>query len=273
MGWTALSISCIGSGHAASGAPLQDASAAEVVSDTLLAVVADGCGSALRADEAATLSVRLTMDALKCGAATISDADSWQRFVQEHLTSLRRELQSIAHRSNSRLEDFATTLIFLVAGLDHLACAQIGDGATLYGTPEAEALSILTHPDRGEYANESSFVTSADYLDHLQCRFVSTAANRIMAFSDGVQALALDMQRGTPEPHSPFCQPLFAFAGEVSDPSEGRQALSEFLLSPRVLQRTDDDKTLVIAVRSGSPTHAQCPSDSPASHPEQHEIL
>jgi hypothetical protein len=57
--------------------------------------------------------------------------------------------------------------------------------------------------------------------------------------------LALDMARR--EPHPPFFQPLFAFA-QRADASQSE--LLAFLDSERVCARTEDDKTLVLAVHS-----------------------
>jgi hypothetical protein len=61
--------------------------------------------------------------------------------------------------------------------------------------------------------------------------------------------LALDMKDYPPEPHLPFFRPFFEFVEHVPDETERKQQLLNFLESPRVCSRTDDDKTLVIAVR------------------------
>ena len=39
----------------------------------------------------------------------------------------------------------------------------------------------------------------------------------------------------------------------MPDPAQANDALVEFLTSPRVCERTDDDKTLVLALRSDCP--------------------
>lgn len=62
--------------------------------------------------------------------------------------------------------------------------------------------------------------------------------------SDGIQLLALRYADNTA--HDPFFRPLFEFAG---NPASTNAELEEFLRSERVCERTDDDKTLVLAIR------------------------
>jgi len=49
------------------------------------------------------------------------------------------------------------------------------------------------------------------------------------------------------EPHQPFFSPLFRFVAQVTDETVAQEELMEFLQSPRVTQRTDDDLTLLLA--------------------------
>ncbi|KPC02084.1 Uncharacterized protein AC501_3370 [Pseudomonas amygdali pv. lachrymans] len=67
-------------------------------------------------------------------------------------------------------------------------------------------------------------------------------------FSDGLQRLALDMAKG--EPHGPFFEPIFRKMQALTDESRPMigSALESFLGSSRINDRTDDDKSLAIAV-------------------------
>jgi hypothetical protein len=73
-------------------------------------------------------------------------------------------------------------------------------------------------------------------------------ALRVAAFSDGLQRLAIDMARLTP--HAPLFDRLFAtmHAASAAQESELEPALERFLNRPEVNERTDDDKTLALAV-------------------------
>ena len=63
--------------------------------------------------------------------------------------------------------------------------------------------------------------------------------------TDGIQLLAVRYADNTA--HEPFFEPLFEFA---ENPNSSNAELEEFLRSERVCERTDDDKTLVLAVRN-----------------------
>ena len=67
--------------------------------------------------------------------------------------------------------------------------------------------------------------------------------------TDGLQGLALRFD--TREAHGPFFEPMFARlrAEGEGEPESLREELRAFLGSAPVNQRTDDDKTLVLATR------------------------
>jgi hypothetical protein len=151
------------------------------------------------------------------------------------------------------LRDYATTLLVALMRGQRFCAAQVGDGAIV--VMAGDEIETVTVPDHGEYINESTFLSSADYLDRAQVVVRDSAEiEGIGLLSDGLQLLALDLQTG--QAFAPFFRPLFRFAARPeADPSE----LRDFLASSRVCARTDDDKTLVLAVRS-------CPAtDEPAS--------
>ena len=68
----------------------------------------------------------------------------------------------------------------------------------------------------------------------------------VAALTDGLLRLVLDLNRNVP--HRPFFEPLVEFASDVSDPAAAEAQLADFLASDRVCARTDDDKTLVLAL-------------------------
>jgi hypothetical protein len=73
--------------------------------------------------------------------------------------------------------------------------------------------------------------------------------DQIAVFSDGIERLALEFSSKTA--HGPFFESMFA---PMRDASPGRdrplsRALQRFLDGPTVCDRTDDDKTLILAKR------------------------
>lgn len=152
----------------------------------------------------------------------------------------RTDLQIIS----ATLREFATTLLLAVVTPEWVAAVQVGDGAVVVEDGAGD-LRTLTTPEHGEYLNETAFITSSDYLARAQYAVWRHDGLRSVALlTDGLELLALDLARNVP--HAPFFRPLFAFAAA---PDSTEEELAAFLRSERVCARTDDDKTLVLAVR------------------------
>jgi serine/threonine protein phosphatase PrpC len=147
--------------------------------------------------------------------------------------------------------EYATTLSCVVADAERLVVAQIGDGAVV--ADQGEGLFAATRLQRGEYANETHFLTQDDALDQVVVDVFEQPAQLLAVMSDGLIRLALKMP--SQEPHAPFFEPLFRYTKQVADNGNedvllASQQLATFLRSERVNARTDDDKSLVLAVRS-----------------------
>ncbi|MFM7372927.1 MAG: protein phosphatase 2C domain-containing protein, partial [Sphaerospermopsis kisseleviana] len=111
-------------------------------------------------------------------------------------------------------------------------------------------LQALTIPNRGEYINETTFLTSPDALTTTQIKILRQHIVNIGVLTDGLQMLALNMLVG--EPHKPFFFPLFDFVANAEDKVVAKEQLVKFLCSERITNRTDDDLTLIIAALSNS---------------------
>ncbi|HAO9385835.1 TPA: protein phosphatase 2C domain-containing protein, partial [Escherichia coli] len=103
-------------------------------------------------------------------------------------------------------------------------------------------------PMVGEYANMTHFITDEDAVSSLETFTSTERAHKVAAFTDGIQRLALNMLDNSP--HVPFFTPFFN--GLASATQEQLDLLPEllkqFLSSPAVNERTDDDKTLALAM-------------------------
>jgi hypothetical protein len=78
-------------------------------------------------------------------------------------------------------------------------------------------------------------------------KIFSNRADKIAVFSDGLQRLALNMAANTA--HDPFFTPFFTVLSAATAAQEEllQTELAQFLQSPAVNERTDDDKSLVLA--------------------------
>jgi hypothetical protein len=107
---------------------------------------------------------------------------------------------------------------------------------------------VPTWPDHGEYASTTYFITD-DVGVKCSIKRVSEPINSIVMFTDGLERLALDFS--SHEAHQGFfdgvMNPVSKSSAVGKDIILSNQLLS-FLSSEGVCSRTDDDKTLVVAV-------------------------
>jgi hypothetical protein len=251
--WNLLAQSVTGSSHVRLGQPCQDACAVanEVIADQSIIILtcADGAGSAQFADVGAgqaceTIVNRALADMRDGLMPEAIERDTVLYWADE----ARKKLDFEAAQRQAAARDLACTLLLAVVGEHSAAFAQIGDGAmvTRYG----EEFRPVFWPQAGEYANSTNFLTQEDFADHLEFVRFDERIDELAAFSDGLQRLALNMARRSG--HRPFFEPLFARLRAVDSGDDLREPLRQFLESARVAQRSDDDKTLILATRVAS---------------------
>ncbi len=246
--WVALGASVVGSSHLARAVPCQDAHAGVVLDDgTLLLAVADGAGSARYAAEGSARAAQACLGfvAHQLAAGHPADEAAWRELLLHVLAQTRGALDDLAAEvDGATVRDLATTLLLAVLTPTVLATLQVGDGAIVLRS--GEELHVLSPPAVGEYINETTFITSADAVERVLIAVnESEAVDALAIFSDGVQMLALELSSNTA--HAPFFAPLFTYAAH---PDADTGELTAMLSSDRVNERTDDDKTLVLAVRT-----------------------
>jgi len=166
--------------------------------------------------------------------------------VRAAFEAARERVLALAGEAGESPRKYAATLTGVAASADCLAVGQIGDGAVV-AEDEDGRLWTATRLQRGEYANETHFLTEEGALDQVSIEVFERPVRALAVLSDGLVRLALKLP--DQEPHAPFFQPLFRFAGAVEDGEQAASQLAGFLDSERVNARTDDDKSLVLAVR------------------------
>ena len=255
-GWRFALASVVGTSHQERAQPCQDWSACRVLSassrgNVLVAVAADGAGSARRAEVGAVLTGSLFLDELATHYASGGSVrDLSHAFVGDWLSRLRQEIRTHAESEGLTVREYASTLVAAVVEEASAAFLQIGDGAIVVAdqhTPAAYA--PVFWPQRGEYANTTYFATDANAADHVEFRRVDDRIDELALLTDGLQSLALNYQAQAA--HAPFFRPVFApvRAAPPGHSIDLSTALASFLGSSRVNARTDDDKTLLLASR------------------------
>lgn len=250
--WRVVGAVAPGTSHERLGLPCQDALAYQAGEHNLLVALSDGAGTAERSEVGAQIAVQAALDSLTDAleASLPAEQAGWQDTLCAAFTAARSALESLAEIEQQPLRTYAATLILVVATADRLVVAQLGDGAVVAGE-SPDNLFLVSRAQRGEYANETYFLTQGDALEQVQVSMYKKVVNSLAVMSDGLTRLA--MQLPAQEPYLPFFQPLFAFAARANKEEQAAAHLEEFLTSERVCDRTDDDKSLVLAVRLAEP--------------------
>jgi serine/threonine protein phosphatase PrpC len=243
--WKVAGCSLPGTAHLRRGRFCEDSFGSLVNDDLLGIAVADGAGSAAQAALGSKLAVRTALLALreqhlKAGPITADNAK------EALIVACRQTLNTLCDRAaeiGAEPRDLACTLIIVIASRNFVFAAQVGDGAVVLKDDDGN-LHCLTTPTNGEFANETILMGCSQTLDVQIRSFPRYQLKSIAVFSDGLQRLSLRMPEC--EPHAQFFHPLFDRLQHLTEP-DMEKFLQEFLDSPGVNNRTDDDKTLVTA--------------------------
>ena len=158
------------------------------------------------------------------------------------MRAARAEVRKLAMAEETRSSNFATTLTVCVVTSAGVSVAQVGDGVIcLRGDGGMHA---PFPPQRGTYANETTFITAGRRLPRMSMATVD--ADKVDAFclsSDGLKlVITRDMRKVNRM--SPSFESVFDFAMRGGADNE----LARYL--DKVDDRSEDDKSLVIAVRT-----------------------
>ncbi len=257
-GWRYVAASVIGTSHEKSGGTCQDANECQIYAlpageKVLVAAVADGAGSAVCGGEGAARTCRALlglMDEHLDSGGTVEQVT--RNTVESWITTIQNLLEEEAKEASRERRDFACTVLGLMVGGSCAACLQVGDGVIVLADAEEGAYGHVFWPDRGEYANTTHFVTEDNAIERLQFESVSRRVVEAALLTDGLQTVALNYQQRIA--YEPFFKGLFAplRSAEEGCSRELSESLAAFLTSPRVNEKTDDDKTLVLASRTDS---------------------
>ena len=259
--WRTAYASAVGTSHARTGAPCQDAGRCEVItaddgSEVLIASVSDGAGSAAQSEHGARLAVeffhRAFNDAARADPGlTFLDADS----ARVWLAGLQGEISGLAETHGLSPSDYACTFLGAVVGPMASVFMQVGDGAIVVADGETgDGHDWIFWPQHGEFANSTFFVTmkeAGQVMEFARREAAATGPLReLVLFSDGLERLILDMRARTV--HSPSLEPILGWLAGTEPAVDGASSavLAAYLGSANVNRRTDDDKTLVMATRA-----------------------
>ncbi len=249
--WTWAAACRRGLSHENADLRLQDAFKCFVgpsESSPLVIIVSDGAGSAAFGGEAASVICRaVTVFARKYFSST--NTLPTDELLQSWLDDIRDLLSAAAARRDLAPRDFAATLIVFISSGVESVVLHVGDGCAVIKDADTSSWIALGWPFHGEYASTTAFVTDEPQPNLSIVRHVGQIC-AASVFSDGLERLALDLKAR--QPFVPFFESVIApVAGSTSlgKDVELSNKLDTFLGCDGINSRSDDDKTLVLAVR------------------------
>lgn len=254
--WKYVFASVIGTSHERSGIPCQDMSECKVFtcsdgSPVLVAVVADGAGSAQRAEIGASLACSLFLDEMNALFECDGTVHNITRqFVENWIIRFQNEVSLRAETDGLESRDFACTILAAAIGADCAAFLQVGDGAIIISSQEEpDFYGWVFWPQQGEYANTTYFATGTEVFDKLEYVSINQYIDEIALLTDGMQSLVLHYETRTA--FVPFFKPIFQWLRLGNENSLDRftSSLISYLSSEKVNEHTNDDKTLILATR------------------------
>lgn len=268
--WSLSHARCTGSSHEASGAPCQDwAVSAQLDDITVVISLSDGAGSAKLSHYGSSL---VATRAPKLIAEHFDEAfgGGFAEFGQKLVGQLQIEIRSLAKigidppdEERARLglpsrekrllvscdiRDLSCTMLCVVVRGNRYIAAHVGDGVIgiEYETNGIRKLAVVSHPDNGEFANETRFVTSASAAETIRvsCGRIESERKRTTGFilmSDGPEASLYNKRNRS---LGAACSKLLEASRQL-DPVEmsGQLAVT---LSDVIAKKTSDDCSIAL---------------------------
>ncbi|MBT2736224.1 PP2C family serine/threonine-protein phosphatase [Bacillus sp. ISL-7] len=257
--WKYTFASVIGTSHQKVNTPCQDSSKCQVIDDPngekiLVAVVSDGAGSAKFSDQGSSLACSLFVEEVSQylrEGKKVKDLD--KRFIENWIEYFQCKISTRAKEQEVSIREFACTIVAAIVGNDYAAFFQVGDGAIvcLETDHTEENYNWEFWPDKGEFENTTYFITDPMVKKNINFDVLPRSVDEVSLFTDGIQHLTLHYQSQTV--HNPFFKPMFNVLRKVDKDNLDNlnSSLEKFLNSERVNEKTDDDKTLLLASRRG----------------------
>ncbi len=257
--WLGAAASARGRGHVSKDLPCQDASLAVVDDGVAMVITSDGAGSAGFSDQGAEIAVRCTAEVLAQNAPW-DDLDALKDRVIDACTAA---LEARARDLAAAVGQLAATLSFVALHRDSCVVGNLGDG--LVAGYSNSAASLLTTQAKGEFANETVFLTSSSARRRLELRRCrADAYDGFVVMTDGAAESLFQRRSGT---LAPAVDRMLRWLDE-NTPGAVEKALTESAL-PMLLGRTMDDCTVALLRRVTVDVEQLV--DRPADF--QHELL
>jgi len=254
--WRTAYASATGAAHLAQNTICQDRFSCQTIEtangEVLIAVVADGAGSAAEGHRGAEIACKLftaeIASFLNSQNASIKSLNA--DFGKRWITYFQQKIGEIARADDKTVRDYASTFLGAVVGETDAAFFQVGDGGIVVSASgAAESYRFAVAPSDSLYVNMTDFLTDETAVERLRFEMTHEKIEDLILFSDGIFPVAVNYQ--TNQPHEPFLMPMIAplRKGGANGLSE---KLESYLDAPKINEKTDDDKTIILASRASA---------------------
>jgi hypothetical protein len=252
MIWKVIGQSVIGSSHIQNDKTCEDAVYHELVDlgngeEVLICFVSDGAGSAKYAARASEIAVTQGVSILR--ELVSSGIEINEQHLLELAENIYDTLKELAEELQEPINEFSCTLLGFVILKEKACFLQIGDGAIVRNDGNG-FFNYLWWPHNGEYQNTTAFLIDDPNFPNLKIKIVEERIEEVAVFTDGLQMLALNNESETV--HQPFFNDLFKWLRKATEEEHVtilNNKLNEYLAGDIINNRTDDDKTLLLATK------------------------
>ena len=253
--WRFAHASVVGLSHLNNDTNCQDRFACEsfrINDDEILVVaVADGAGSTSEGEVGAEIACVTFVNQVKAFLETPNvTVDSFNEdFALYWIKYFQTKIAKKASEKKKEFREFASTFVGVIVGKEDAIFYQVGDGGAVFSVSgKQKSYQFGVEPSDSEYVNMTEFLTDDNALESLRFAKVEEAIEDVILFSDGIYSVAVDYQNNSP--HEPFLIPMIAPLRNDLEANGLNEKLESFLASPKLNEKTDDDKTIVLASRA-----------------------
>ncbi|WNZ44119.1 PP2C family serine/threonine-protein phosphatase [Leptolyngbya boryana CZ1] len=249
MKWSAIASTATGTSHLQHNLPCQDAAEFQVILDgtTIIGAVADGAGSAKHSKQGAEIAIGTVIEFLSAQAELhLTCQEEAESLFKQLVALVINDLKQFAISERLLFEDLACTLIVFIATQEIYAAMQIGDGILVVRSKNQD-YRLVFKPDKGEYHNVTTFITSPNAIAKMQIEFRTEPLCFLFAGTDGLENPSIVRA----ENHRPLTQFFAPFERQLlkSDTEQCQKEIDQFLISDNLNRLTDDDKGIVVCSR------------------------
>ena len=231
-----------GKTHEKMAAPCQDFTYISHQSDVNIVSLADGAGSAKLSQYGAEIMTKQLSVFLSGYFDSLYENENGVQVKQQIITILQNEITVLAQELNCEIKDLSSTLLSVAVKGNHFILIHLGDG--VIGCIKNGEVVVATHPENGEFCNQTYFTTSSDAISKMQ--LVKGSMDEIAGFilmSDGTEASLYDKRK---KKLAPAAMKLMFMCATMEE-AECKTKL-ETIMTEIFTQRTGDDCSIAMLV-------------------------